>query len=107
MRKIKYGIIVIFTCFVCMALFFGCDSMPNANNFGEKPMTDYYKIKDFESIIIGESTYQDVYKVASMESIQITSYGGFCEYPMEDGNKILIKFCGPELIVDSIEVIKT
>ena len=66
-------------------------------------MIDYYEKEDFQSIIIGESTFQDVYKIASEGAIQITSYGGFCEYPMQNGGYIRIKFYGKDMIVGAIE----
>ena len=68
-------------------------------------MRDYYKIDDFQSIIIGESTYQDVYKITHSETMQVTSYGGFCECPTQSGGYIRIKFYGKELIVGAIEEI--
>ena len=35
--------------------------------------------------------------------MQITSYGGFCKYPMQNGGDIRIKFYGKDLIVGDIE----
>ena len=69
-------------------------------NRGQK----YYSMNDFEHIVEGESTYQDVYDIAPPESVQVTSYGVMCEYPMEDGGCIRIKFYGEEPIVGTIEV---
>ena len=66
-------------------------------------MQDYYTKEDFKSITIGESTYQDVYNIASSESMQMTSYGGFCEYPMQNGGYVRIKFYGKDMIVGAIE----
>ena len=66
-------------------------------------MKDYYQKEDFQCIIIGKSTYQDVYKIAPTKSMQITSYGGICEYSMENGGRIRIKLYGKKLIVGAIE----
>lgn len=43
----------------------------------------YYSKEDFASIVEGESTYRDVYSIAQLETMQVTSYGGVCEYPTE------------------------
>jgi len=64
---------------------------------------EYYRIEDFNSIVIGKSSYRDVYNLAPSESMQITSYGGFCEYPKQDGGYIRIKFYGADLVVGSVE----
>ena len=69
-------------------------------------MKEYYKKEDFQSIVIGESTFNDVYQIAPSESINITSYGGFCEYPMQNGGYVVIKFYGEDLIVAGIEEMK-
>ena len=69
----------------------------------EKLLKIYYVIEDFKSISIGDSSFKDVYEIAPSNSIQITSYGGFCEYPTENGGFIRIKFQGEDLIVISIE----
>lgn len=105
MNKIKYGTILIIACLVCMVLFSGCQPTPNTYNSEGDTTMNCYKIDDFESITIGESTYQEIYKIAPTESMRVTSYGGFLEYPTNDGNKIVIKFYGPELIVGSIEIV--
>ena len=86
-----------------MVLHSGCSSTSNTNGFTGESMKDYYKKEDFQSITIGESTYQDVYKIAPTESMQITSYGGFCQYPMQNGGYVRIKFYGKYLIVGAIE----
>ena len=68
-------------------------------------MKDYYTREDFQSIVIGKSTYQDVYVIAPIETLQITSYGGFCDYPMQNGGYVRIKFYEKNLIVGDIEEI--
>ncbi|MBP3685661.1 MAG: hypothetical protein J6J21_01380 [Clostridia bacterium] len=84
MKRITYLIIVV--CLVSMVLHSGCSSTSSTNGFTGESMKDYYKKEDFQSITIGESTYQDVYKIAPTESMQITSYGGFAniQCKMED-----------------------
>lgn len=67
-------------------------------------MKSYYTLDDFQSIVIGESTFQDVYDIAPSISLTTTSYGGFCEYPSADGKYIHIKFYGAEMIVGAIEL---
>lgn len=64
----------------------------------------YYSMNDFEHIVEGKSTYQDVYNIAPPKSVQVTSYGIMCEYPMEDGGCIRMKFYGEESVVGMIEV---
>ena len=101
MKRINYWIIVV--CLVSMVWHSGCSSTSSTNDFTGEPMRDYYKKEDFQSITIGESTYQDVHKIAPTESMQITSYGGFCQYPMQNGGYVRIKFYGKHLIVGAVE----
>ena len=101
MKRINYWIIVV--CLVSMVCHSGCSATSSTNDFTGESMRDYYKKEDFQSITIGESTYQDVYKIAPTESMQITSYGGFCQYPMQNGGYVLIKFYGKHLIVGAVE----
>ena len=91
--------LLVIVCLVSMVLYSGCSLTSSTNDF----TGDYYKKEDFQSITIGESTYQDVHKIAPAESIQITSYGGFCQYPMQNGGYVLIKFYGKHLIVGAVE----
>ena len=101
MKRINYWIIVV--CLVSMVLHSGCSSTSSTNDFTGESMRNYYKKEDFQSIIIGESTYQDVHKIAPIEAMQTTSYGGFCQYPMENGGYVRIKFYGKDLIVGAVE----
>ena len=96
MKKMKSWTRFMVVCLGLIVLLSGC---------GLKPKDDgtYYKKEDFQSITVGESTLQDVYEIAPKEVMQVTSYGGVCEYPMEDGGYIRIKFYGKELIVGEIE----
>lgn len=99
----KLKCIFLVVCLMFIVLFFGCTLESRTNNGNEVFMKKYYKKEDFQSIIIGQSNYHDVYKIASVESMQITSYGGVCEYPMQDGGCVRIKFYGKELIVGAID----
>ncbi len=96
--------------FICIVLlmhigsFTGC-GITVSNELSESSMRKYYSKEDFESIIVGKSTFKDVFKIAPSPSMQATSYGGKCEYPAQDGGCICIKFYGKELIVGSIEKI--
>ena len=107
MQRIKYWMAVMVACVAIIVLLSGCDSASNLNDSTGVVMRDYYTIEDFQSITIGESTYQDICQIAYTESVQITSYGGFCEYPLKNGGCIRIKFYGESLIVGAIEEIKT
>ncbi len=89
--------IVVFAVFLV-----GCSSILLDEEVCEETMTTYYTIDDFSKITINQSTYQDVCAVALPEHMQITSYGGFCEYPMEDGRVIRIEFYGSDLVVRNI-----
>lgn len=105
MRKnYRYTVCIVF-CLIFMTVLSGCDSMSSSNNSDGVAMGDYYKIEDFQAIVIGESTLHNVYEIAPVESMQVTSYGGFCEYPMQDGGCIRIEFYGEDLIVGAIEEI--
>lgn len=105
MKKMRYlyVFVVIYTTF--MILFGGCGSTSSTSNgaFDRVDMKDYYSKEDFDSIVIGESVFQDVYNIAPPESLQVTSYGGLCKYPMQSGGYIWIKFLGKELVVGAIE----
>lgn len=96
MKKMKSWTRFMVVCLGLIVLLSGCGSKLKEDG-------DYYKKEDFQSITVGESTLEDVYKIASTEVMQVTSYGGVCEYPMEDGGYIRIKFYGKELIVGEIE----
>ncbi len=103
MRKTSNWIIFMVICLAFMVLLVGCGSTSNTNDLSDVSMRAYYRKEDFESITIGESTYEDVYNIACPESMQMTSYGGFCEYPMQNGGYVRIKFYGKDLIVGVIE----
>ena len=81
-----------------------CKQDLNIENSSEVSMSQYYCKDDFQSIVIGESTYQDVYQIAPPDCVHLTAYGGFCEYPMQDGGCLRIKFYGSQMIVGMIEV---
>ena len=88
--------------FAGMILTCGCSH----ENVREGNSQNYYTLEDFESIVVGKSNHTDVYIIAPTATMQCTSYGGKCEYMMENGNLICIKFYGEELIVGSIEIIE-
>lgn len=70
-------------------------------NEAEKNM-GYYSIEDFQSIVVGKTTFQDVYKLFPAEGMIVTSYGGLCNYATESGS-ICIQFYGSDLVVGAIE----
>ncbi len=102
MKTIKSQILPIL---IAISLFSGCRGQSNTNATGEVLMQEYYKLEDFRWVTIGETNFQDVYKIATSESMQITSYGGVCEYPIYGGGYIRIKFYGKDLVVGSLEKI--
>lgn len=71
--------------------------------FAENQLKEYYVMEDFQDIKIGKSTFHDVYRIAPVPMID-TSYGGKCEYPMQDGKKIYIKFYEERLLVGEIGI---
>lgn len=94
---VEVGIVLI------MALFWVNNTTLNSDEI--EVSMKYYEKKDFQSIIIGKSTFYDVYKVANTQTMQITSYGGVCDYPMLNGGYIRIKFYGKEMVVGNVEEI--
>ena len=61
-----------------------------------------YGMEDFDAIVIGESTFYDVCAIVPTSKMLVTSYGGLCQYPMNDGRFICVEFYGPLLTVASI-----
>ena len=102
MKRIIKRVLVV-TYLVLILSQIGCGNKRDNNGNKEIYMKEYYAIEDFDSISIGNSSFKDVYEIAPIDSMQTTSYGGFCEYPTENGGCIRIKFQGKELIVFSIE----
>ncbi len=70
-------------------------------NEAEKNM-GCYSIEDFQTIVVGKTTFQDVYKLFPEEGMIVTSYGGLCNYATESGS-ICIQFYGSDLVVGAIE----
>ena len=99
--KISFVSIIAFLVFIVLLL--GSNLVSCNINQNEESMIVYYQKEDFQSIVIGETKFQDVYEIAPTEFIQVTSYGGFCDYPIKNGGYIRIKFYGSDLIVGSIE----
>ena len=106
MKKIIYVSFFISICFVLLLPLNGCKKSEISNLSSEVAMYNYYQKEDFKSIIIGKSTYKDVYNIAPTETMQITSYGGVCEYETQTGGCIRIEFYGKELVVGNIKEIK-
>ena len=104
MKKIYCFFVIVY--FLEIAFLFTACNLLYGEKKADMNIKDYYVVEDFNSIIIGESSYKDVYEIAALDSIQITSYGGFCEYPMKDGRIIRIEFTGKDLIVSNIKIVK-
>ena len=98
----RYGLILTIISLL-LTLLVGCGREPKLHRAPAAEMKEHYTMEDFKTITIGESTYWDVYLVAPSQSMQVTSYGGICEYPMENGGRICVKFLGKDLIVGTIE----
>ena len=93
--------------FLTIALLAAITTILVFNNFKKvNSMDSCYEANDFNSIQVDVSTLKDVYDLAHPETMQITSYGGFCDFPLKNGNLLRIKFHGKDLIVFSIEEIK-
>lgn len=110
MNKMNFHRLLRGLCFALAFLMFGCNSTSNidgsyTSSSDEVYMGNYYELDDFKDIVIGESTFDDVYVVAPTESMQATSYGGVCQYPLENGGFLRIKFFGKDLVVGDIEEI--
>ena len=60
-----------------------------------------YDIDDFNSIVVGESTFIDVHNIAPDLGMQETDYGGYFEYPYKNP-KFRIEFVGNGASADSI-----
>ena len=87
MNKIKKTFIFI----IALLVFFSaCYSQAPYTSSNEEIMKKYF---------------QDVYKITDAKSMQVTSYGGFCDFPMQNGRYLRIKFYGNDLIVGAIEEI--
>ncbi len=76
----------------------------NITKEAESIVNKYYDMEDFDAIKVGESTFYDVCEIVPASKIAVTSYGGLCQYPMNDGRFINIKFYGPQLTVGSITI---
>ena len=107
MEMIKRLCLVVVFTIIVLSLLAGCEMKLNDYSSCEATMSSYYSKKDFEAINIGNATLKDVYDIAPLKPMCVTSYGGFVDYPMRTGGVVRIKFYGPELIVGSIEEIKT
>ena len=105
MKRNIISYVVFIAMFVAMMLIStSCEQNSNPKSNAGESMELYYTPDDFQSIIVGKSTYQDVYEIAPTTSVTITSYGGICEYPTSDGKCIYIKFYGADMIVGAIEL---
>ena len=98
----KYRIFAITMALCLLMAVTGCKS--NTTDATDATVSRYYTMADFQTITVGESTFSDVHKIAPSGSpIYVTSYGGFCEFPAENGGCIRIKFYGADQVVGSIE----
>ena len=104
MKKIKHLPFVIIICTVLAASLAACNASSTVTDSGAETETVCYNINDFQSLKIGESTFDDVYNVAPDFTMYAASYGALCEYASDTGGKIWVKLYGEELIWGAIEV---
>lgn len=99
MKSLKYFILLV-AALVSISLV-GCDWCMKTYNSKQ-----FYNENDFDFIIVGETTIHDVYKVAQTQVIYPAWYGSYCDYPLDDGSCIRVKFdykdvvCGVEEVLD-------
>ena len=91
MKGILYRCKYVFACMMLIALITACGQKTNMEPVGEAPMKAFYSMEDFQSLVLSESTLKDLQRIAPAETISVTSYGGVCEYPTENGGKIQVK----------------
>ncbi len=65
----------------------------------------YFTMENFESLIVGESTFNDVLDIACPYKTFLSAYGFDCVYPMADGKWILVRINGDIHCVGAIEII--
>ena len=100
------AILIVF-CLIFVFLASGCNSTSSYNDFNIESTKVYYQIEDFDSIVIDKSTIHDLLGIAFAEPLWMTSYGGYCDFPTEDGGYIRIKFYGGDMVVGAIEEISS
>ena len=105
MRRIIFERVLVIMVLIFSLLSTSCQNTTNPIEESKVPMKEFYNKDDFQTVVIGESTYYDVYDIAPSIFMQVTSYGGFCEYPIQENECLRIKFYGKELIVGAIEVV--
>lgn len=95
--KIRFNRVAIISIIVCIFVF--CSTVLFS---GSK----YYELDDFNRVIVGESSLFDVWCIAPNNWFHVTSYGGYLEYPMQDGHRILVEFYGPGQTVGAIRIVE-
>lgn len=102
-NAVRFFLIIMCTIFVFVAA--ACNREEPSDNITDVTANALYSQDAFDSIIVGESTYKDVYDIAPVDFIQVTSYGGVSDYPLQSGGCIRIQYYGNDLIVGKIELI--
>ena len=90
-QRILYRCKYVFACMMLIALITACGQKTNIEPVNGTAMKEFYSIEDFQSLVLSESTLKDLQRIAPAETISVTSYGGVCEYPTENGGKIQVK----------------
>lgn len=65
---------------------------------------EYYTLDDFDFLTINQSTDQDIIDRWGSIRVAMTSFGGVSQFPMENGDYIIVYFYGSEMIVGDIIV---
>ncbi|MBQ8523043.1 MAG: hypothetical protein IJ457_00290 [Clostridia bacterium] len=102
--KFKYFLaaIMMFICFMP-----GCESattstLGTTQSSKDLAMNYYYTKEDFNSLKIGESTFEDLCNLAEPETIWVLAFGLRCRYPMQNGGYVEIDCYGGDKIVGAI-----
>lgn len=68
--------------------------------------TELYSIDDFDSVIIGKTTYSELCEMIGVpsEGIYALSYGGGCVYYLEDGRYVFIVIGYEESVVIKFKI---
>jgi len=98
------NIMKLLTCIMFLFFTMAC-SAEDKRDISTEPTEKYFCLEDFEDIVLDETTLFDMDERYMRGEMMVTSYGGCCDYPTEDGGYIRIKFYGPEMVVGNIEYI--
>ncbi|MBQ3229786.1 MAG: hypothetical protein IJB49_02080 [Clostridia bacterium] len=101
MKSLVYRCVCFLAC-VTLVFFTSCDQIQIAQESSEVQQKMYYDIDDFESIIVGKSTYNDICDLFPDYgfAVMLTSYGLLAEFPTKNSDYIHIKFDKNNIVFD-------